>query len=111
MIVIYTNKFIPEKFAATTYGPVVLIRPKYKNDKGLLEHEKVHVWQWVMSFGLHSLLYKFSKKYRLEAEVCAYKEQIKYYSVDNTELFAEFIASKYDLDISKDEAVILLRKE
>lgn len=37
--VFYTNRFIPKKFGASTYGIFVFIRPKYKNDEGLLEHE------------------------------------------------------------------------
>ena len=55
----------------------VRIRKGYENDKGLLEHEKVHVWQFWRTFGLHSLLYLISKRYRLKAEVEAYKVQLE----------------------------------
>lgn len=59
-------------------GPVVRIRPAYRDDEGLLQHELIHVRQWWRTLGLHSLLYLCSKKYRLKAEVEAYREQIKW---------------------------------
>lgn len=84
-------------------GPVIRIHKKYKNDKGLLAHELVHVWQWWLTLSFHSLLYKFSKRYRLWAEVQAYRKQMEY-SPEYTERYAEFIVEKYGLNITKDEA-------
>ena len=109
MIIFYTDRFIPERFAATTYGPFILIRPAYRGDKGLLEHEKIHVWQWLWSAGLHGLAYRFSRCYRLAAEVAAYAEQAKHYSDDRRPVFARHIATLYDLDVTEAEALSLLR--
>jgi hypothetical protein len=105
--VFYTNFFIPKRFAAHTRGPFVFIRPQYQNDLGLLHHELTHVQQWYRNpaFGL---CYLFSKKFRLVAEVEAYQEQLKYYQDDQSELFADFIANKYNLDISAEHARQLL---
>ena len=41
----YTDKI---KHAGEARGPVVLIKPQYKEDKGLHEHEFVHVRQWLV---------------------------------------------------------------
>lgn len=105
--VIYTNKLIPAKFAAKTIGPIILMRPQYKDDTGLLEHEKVHVRQFWSTLGLFGIPYYFSKKYRLKYELEAYKEQLKYYKEDKRSLFAYYLSTKYDLDITHEEALKL----
>lgn len=93
-----------------TNGFMIRIRPSHKDDKGLLAHEKVHVKQWWLTLGIHSILYIFSKRYRLWSEVKADKEQLKHYPDDRSELFAHFIATKYSLDIDKQDALNLLRQ-
>ncbi len=102
-IVFYTDRLIPQQFAGCARGPVIFIRPKYKNDKGLLEHEKVHVRQFWRTLGFHGLIYKFSKSYRLKCELEAYSVQLRY-SPHSADAFAKFIAEKYDLDIAQAEA-------
>ena len=102
-IVFYTDRLIPQQFAGCARGPVIFIRPKYKNDKGLLEHEKVHVRQFWRTLGLHGPIYKFSKSYRLKCELEAYSVQLRY-SPNSADAFAKFIAEKYDLDITQAEA-------
>lgn len=104
----YTNRFIPAEHAACARGFVIFIRPEYKDDKGLLAHEMEHVYQWCATIGLHSFFYLLSKQYRLWAEVEAYKEQLKY-SPGNELRFAEFIADKYGLNVSAEEALELLK--
>lgn len=87
-----------------SFGVLIQIDEKYKEDKGLLAHERVHVKQflrlWLSSIliglvllflgydfgiipiiaglGLHGLLYKFSKLYRYKAEVEAFGYSIAY---------------------------------
>ena len=41
----YTRKDL-DGFAAKAYAFVILIHVDYKNDRGLLEHEKIHVEQF-----------------------------------------------------------------
>lgn len=106
--VIYTNRFIPNTFAGQTIGPVILIRPSHKEDIGLLEHEKVHVHQFWSTLGLFGIPYLLSKKYRLKYELEAYKEQLKHYATDKKALFAHYLATKYNLDITQEEALKLL---
>ena len=111
MLTFYTNRFIPERFAGYTIGPVILIRPDKRGDVGLLRHEQTHQRQWVWTLGLHPLLYRFSRRYRLRAEVEAYQRQANWYIEDRRPLFAKYLAEKYKLDISEAVALELLRAQ
>ena len=107
--VIYTDTVVPSGFAGWTIGPVIFIRPKYKDDRGLLEHEKVHVRQFMSNpFGYCRVLW--DKKYLLKTEVEAYREQLKWYDSDRSEYFAWAIATKYGIDITQEEALKLLKE-
>lgn len=88
----------------------IYLRPKYVDDRGILEHEKYHVQEFYKTLGFHALLYLCSKAYRLRSEVGAYKEQLLYppYTPGNKEMFARFISEDYGLNITKDEALRLL---
>lgn len=107
-MIFYTDRFVPDNAAGCARGPLIFIRPKYRNDRGLLAHEQTHVQQWLRTGGLHSFLYLFSKKYKLAAEVEAYKEQLKYSPTD-IGLFAEYISRDYNLDITPEQALDLLK--
>jgi hypothetical protein len=100
----YTDRFIGEGFAGIAKGPFIFIRPKHKGDRGLLEHEKVHVrqyWRCLWTLG-------FRRKTKLQREVEAYREQLKWYSDDRTMLFAQFIATRYGLNVEPEEAYLYL---
>ncbi len=93
----------------------IRIRKGYENDLGLISHELTHVWQWWRTLGLHSILYLCSKKYRLKAEVEAYKVQIEasgyrsdYSAPMLRDKYAGFIATGYNLNITKEQALQLL---
>ena len=105
-----TDWFIPKRFGAVTIAFIILIRPKYKNDIGLFEHEKVHVHQFWRSLGLFGLMYRFSKKKRLQYEVEAYRKQLEYETNKKAskKIFADFIANNYNLNITSKEALKLL---
>lgn len=98
--VIYTDRIVPAPFAGYTIGPLIFIRPAYRDDAGLLAHELVHRWQWFRTLALHSVLYAASRRYRLAAEIEAYREQATHYADDRRPLFAHFIAERYGLGIS-----------
>jgi hypothetical protein len=130
----YTDD-IPEQFGGVAKWFWIRIRPKYKDDKGLHEHEIEHVRQWwqatfigclvvaalgyytvpegwfigVAGLATHDLLYSLFPKYRLWAEVEAHKAQLKHYPDDRVPLFAKRIASLYDLKITAEEAERMLR--
>lgn len=124
----YVNS-LPPNVGGRTNMLVIRILEKYRNDEGILEHEKMHVKQWAVAsiigciiaymiypplagigIALHGILYKFIKEYRLWAEVAAYKKQLKYYPDDRALLFAEFISTNYNLPISKENALKLLKE-
>lgn len=81
-LVIYTNR-VKAGFAGVTIGPLVLIRPHRRDDA-----------------------------YRLNAEIEAYREQLKYstnYEADVTR-FAGYICTKYRLEVYAREAELLLKE-
>lgn len=109
-MIFYTNRFIPARFAAYTIGFIILIRPQYKDDEGLAEHEHVHVDQFLCTLGISALLYAVSKKWRLRYEAQAYAAQLEYYPDDRLRLFAHFLSTKYGLGITQDAAEAEIRK-
>lgn len=98
---------------ATTYGPFVFIRPSRtfptiirEEAEGLREHELTHVKQFYRTVGISGILSLFSK-WKLQYEVEAYREQLKYVPAD-TAYFAEYLSTRYKLNITKEEALALL---
>ena len=107
-MIFYTPRFIKPPHAGTTYGFLIFIKPEYKDDRGLLEHEKLHVKHFLLSLGLSAILYRFSKRFRLWTEVQCYKVQLRY-SPGLEDLFASFIADRYKLKITQQEALEMLK--
>ena len=105
-LTIYTD-LMPLRFSGYTLGPIVLIRPRCRDDQGLLQHELVHVRQFWRTFGLFGIAYWLSKSRRFEYEVEAYREQLKY-SPGRQALFARFLANNYDLNITEPQALAAL---
>jgi hypothetical protein len=112
----------------------IAIRPKYKDDKGIHAHELEHVKQWWLttllfaimiaaicyrtgfdygfvglSLVAYQLLYGLVPWFKLRCEVECYKEQMKHYSDDRAPLFAKFISEKYNLNVTQQHALNLLR--
>ena len=106
--VFYTERVVRDGFAGAALGPLIFIRPAYRDDAGLLAHELVHRRQWIKSWGLHSFRYSRVASYRLACEVEAYREQMLHCAEDRSCRFAEFLATKYDLVLTLDEAHRLL---
>lgn len=105
-LVIYTDR-LPAGVAGAANGPLVRIRPAYRHDAGLHAHEYRHVQQWYLvsvmtvvllavlllvcggvqgtllalwpaALASHSLAYLLWPRYRLWAEVDAYRVQMRY---------------------------------
>ena len=130
-------KTLPPDVGGCSNGPVIRILEKYRNDKGLHQHELMHVKQWAvwsllsipvayvlyqqgmfdytalafLPMALHSVLYRFVASYRFWCEVEAYKEQAKYYNDDRKPLFAEYIANSYDLPHTTKQALDALNRK
>ena len=130
-----------DKLNGTTRGTskffMIQIGTKWYDDKGLLEHEKTHVKQWyTMTFLLslmvvpfinviptellpiilliiacaHNGLYPISKRYRLYCELQAFASQI---NTNGHGIYhaAKSITENYNLDVSFDDVLIMLRKK
>ena len=121
-------------FGGTAQGPLIQVLMKYKDDTGLIEHEKTHVRQWyaAMAIGLllcaqlmlvvssslwplfglapvvHPLLYKLVRPYRQWCEVQAYRKQLATGGYGDNEFAVIALVEKYDLGLSADEAKALL---
>lgn len=123
--IIYTDD-LPKGFAGRCEYPLnpfgkctIKIRPKYKNDKGLLEHELTHVKQWEKLNFIHVILYELNEEYRYRCELEAYKAQIKEYNykdIRDAMWIVEALTKKYGLEISaskvmKDVQKLIARSE
>ena len=140
-MIFYTDRFVPENSAACARGPFIFIRPEKRGDRGLLEHERLHVKQWfvvtavsiiaylvfahvvyqhtqfpVFSItpvfvALNGVIYTVFQRYRLYSEVAAYRVQARYYSDDRRPLFARFICDKYGLSVNYADVLADLNRE
>ena len=125
---------LTEGFGGIAQGPIIKMLHKYKDDVGLIEHEKTHVRQWyaVLAIGLlictlltllvslslwplyglalfiHQLLYKFVRPYRCWCEVTAYRKQVAVGGYSSNGFAVTMLVEKYGLDLSVDEARALL---
>lgn len=108
-IVIFSEIAVPKKYAAYSYGPIIFVRPEYREDYALIHHEQVHSRQFWRAFGLHGIRYMLSKDYRFKSEVDAYGEQIKktleLKKRPNEPRFAKMIATLYNLDVTEQQAL------
>jgi hypothetical protein len=102
----FTSWLIPKQYDACTRLFVTFIRPEFKNDVALIEHEKTHQRQFWKN-PLHGYFYLFSKAYRLKVEVEAYRVQLQY-DPSGLDDFAKYLSENYNLDITFDEAKKLL---
>lgn len=105
----YTDKGLQDwQGAITSYplfpffglgSPKITIRPKFLEDKGILAHELKHVEQYKKDW-FFCIKYKYSKSYRLKAELEAYKEQIKIYKykeIKECGWLIDALVNKYNL--------------
>ena len=69
---------MPKRFSGYHVGCLVLIRPDYKEDEGLIQHELTHVKQNVRTLGWSGIKQIWNKNHKLNRECEAYAEQLKY---------------------------------
>ena len=106
--VTYSDKGLAPDIGGRAKAFYIRIRPRYKDDIGILEHELQHVRQAYKGLLLiHILRYRYSAKYKFKCEVEAYALQNTFYSDNRLSLFAQFIATKYNLPYSFTYSVAL----
>lgn len=87
---------------------LILINSKYTNDTRLVEHEKVHIAQMKKVGTLKWWFnYIISKKFRLSAELEAYKKQASLGADINR--LAYFLSHNYFLGITQEQALEYLK--
>ncbi len=103
--IFYTENLIKDWAGGVSYGFFIIIKPKYKESKTLLEHELVHSHQFYRTFGFMSLLYWLSPNYRIKYELEAYHVQVKAknYSDYIIKWVAKSLYNNYNTDKSKEE--------
>lgn len=66
------NFVFNKKWAGVSALLFIFIKKGHETNPSLVQHERYHRHQFLRTFGLHSLKYLFSKKYRIKAETEAY---------------------------------------
>lgn len=105
-MIIYTNVLVPKAFDAVTVWPFIFIRPTYKNDEPLKQHELVHYREQAWITPIWFLRYALSKSFRVQAEARAYKVQISLSGL--TIESASTWLMKYDASLTRSQAISLL---
>ena len=108
--VFYTDIGVSEGSAGGAHNSVICIRPKYRGDVGLLEHERIHVRQFWRNPILFNFRYAFGRHYRLQYEAEAYAAQANCYADDRVPVLAARLANKYDLGITPEIAERAIRE-
>ncbi len=112
VFVFYTDRFMPDPHEGCARLCFIFVRPGKRGDTALLSHEIVHVKQFYRTFGIHGIRYRFSRQYRLCSEVEAYQEQLTYAPTGQRAMYAavyaSFIANRYDLTVTTEEAQKML---
>lgn len=104
-ILIFITNWMPNKFSGYHVGCLVLIRPDYKDDEGLIQHELTHVKQNIRTLGWSGIKQIWNKNHKLNRECEAYATQLLYVSDKDYQIlktrFVNFMYSKYNLGMSK----------
>ena len=104
-IPVFITNWMPERFAGYHIVDIVLIRPDYKDDEGLIQHELTHVKQNLRTFMWSGIKQYWNKNHKLNRECEAYAVQLTYvpdedYDVMKTR-FVNYMYTKYNLGMSK----------
>ena len=99
---IVSTRLVPQGFDALTLWPLIFIRPEQRNNTPLIEHELVHYneQRWITPVWV--LRYLLSRKFRLAAEVRAYRRQIQLGGITLDQ--AALMLTRYRLGITQAQA-------
>lgn len=103
---IIKTTLVPSPYWAMTIWPFILVRPEHINDKPLLVHEMVHYDEQGLLAPIWWARYLLSVKFRVAAEVRAYKAQIATGGLSIIEA-ANWLVT-YDKSLTFDDAIRLL---
>jgi len=72
IFVFYTDFLVWKGKAGASYGVFIVIRPQYRDDIKLLEHELIHCRVYIKTLSISGWLYMLSEKWRVRYEAEAY---------------------------------------
>jgi len=101
---IVSTRLVPRGFDAITLWPLILIRPEHRRNSGLIEHELVHYREQAWIAPVWWLRYLLSRRFRLAAEVRAYRRQIELGGMTQDQ--AAQMLTHYRLGITADQALL-----
>jgi hypothetical protein len=102
-IPIIITDLLPKKFGGGTLICIVLLRPKHKDNEGLIQHELTHIKQNLRTCLFSALKQNWSKQHRLDRECEAYAVQLSYSNtLFHKDLYIDFMYNKYNLGMSKE---------
>lgn len=102
--------YVYKSFDGFSFGLFIFIKPKQRDKQlelALIEHELTHTKQTYRWLGINCILYRYSKRWRKKYEVEAHRQQLNY-APSEIEYLSINLSTKYDLDISVEEAKVLL---
>jgi len=100
----YTEEGLGHASGICKYEPFscrILIHPKFKESKGLLEHELVHYRQYKRLWFIHTALIYLSREYKLHIEIEAFLAEIEI-EKKSVEWMVEALYSNYNLNMTKE---------
>ncbi len=102
ILVIITDA-MPKKFGGMCLGVIVLLRPKWKDNEGLLQHELTHIKQNLRSGLTSAFRQNWDKQHKLDRECEAYAVQLTYSSNKkwHKKCYVDFMYNKYNLGMTK----------
>lgn len=93
---------ISHQYAITLFNIIVISEDEFKDGipESLIVHEMVHIKQFYRTLGLATILYNLSAKMRYTYELEAYREQISYQKLNNSQIYriATILKEEYRLD-------------
>lgn len=106
---IITTNLIPKPLEALTVWPFIFVRPGKESDESLIARQMAHYKDQAWKTPYWLLRYFFSKQFRFNVELNAYKAQVAAGGI--TVGRAAYHLTKYGLGISYTQAATLLRKK
>ena len=106
-VMIISTRLVPRGFSALTLWPLILVRPEFRHDAAMIEHELVHFHEQAWITPIWVARYLLSKRFRLAAEVRAYRRQIEVGGI-SIEGAARMLLC-YRLNINYDQALAALK--
>lgn len=96
---IIKTKFMPKGLDSFTFWPFIFIRANHINTGTLISHALFHYKEQRYTSPIWVILYLCSKRFRLNAEIRAYKKQIKNKEIGIVAAASKLLKYKHDMTL------------